>query len=59
MKFDLRVSIAVALALLTAAPTAYAQSADLSDKLAAPESFAGIATPRRARRHCLPSSAKC
>ena len=42
MKFDLRVSIAVALALLTAAPTAYAQSADLSDKLAAPESFAGI-----------------
>ena len=40
MKFDLRVSIAVALALLTAAPTAYAQSADLSDKLAAPTATA-------------------
>jgi len=47
MKFDLRVSIAVALALLTAAPTAYAQSADLSDKLAAPESFAGIGDTAR------------
>jgi len=42
MKFDLRVSIAVALAVLTATPTAYAPSADPSDKLATPESFAGI-----------------
>jgi hypothetical protein len=42
MKLGMRAPIVIALSLLTAVLTAYAQSAGPSDRLATPESFAGI-----------------
>ena len=61
MKFAKRVAILVAFATpLIAALTAYAQSTGPSDKLATPESFAGIGdTAARSAALFTEHSAKC
>ena len=61
MKSGMRLQVVVlaVAALLMSMLTRYARFRRAPDGLATPESFAAIDDPRRGRRHCSPSSAKC